>query len=142
MFAANCFMLLVMTLAVGLIAKVMSMPRAFLIPVILTFCVVGSYSLSNRMFDVWVMLAFGLIGCGMQKAKIPLAPFVIGFVLAPVAEENLAAGLMLSGGSYWPILTRPLSLLFVTISLALLIRPIYRHWRRDRRAPQQKDCNP
>ena len=86
------------------------------------------------MFDVWVMLAFGLIGFGMERAKIPLAPFVIGFVLAPVAEENLSAGLMLSGGSYLPIITRPLSLIFFLMSLILLFWPLVRSWRGNQRS--------
>ncbi|MEO1997300.1 MAG: hypothetical protein ABGZ17_18690, partial [Planctomycetaceae bacterium] len=77
-------------------------------------------ALSNRMFDVWVMLGFGVLGVGLQSLKIPLAPFVIGFVLAPIAEENLVAGLMQSGGNYLPLVTRPLSLIFLLISAALL----------------------
>lgn len=130
---ANCFMLAFMFAAVALLAKIMYVPRAFLVPVILVFCVVGSYALSNRMFDVWVMLAFGLIGFGMEKTRIPLAPFVIGFVLAPVAEENLSAGLMISGGSYWPIVSRPLSLVFFLTSLVLLAWPFLRRKRMEGR---------
>ena len=58
----------------------------------------------------------------MEKARLPLAAFVIGFVLAPVAEENLCAGLMASGGSYMPLFTRPLSLLMLVTAAALLLR--------------------
>jgi putative tricarboxylic transport membrane protein len=57
----------------------------------------------------------------MEKAKLPLAAFVIGFVLAPVAEENLCAGLMASGGSYLPLLTRPISLCFLITAVVLLL---------------------
>ncbi len=103
--------------------------RALLIPVILACCVLGSFAVNNRMFDVWVMLAFGLIGFGMERLKIPLAPFVIGFILTPVAEEKLTAALMSSGGSYAPLLTRPVSLVFILISLALLAWPLVRRWR-------------
>ena len=75
------------------------------------------------MFDVWVMLIFGLVGFGMEKLRIPLAPFVIGFVLGPVAEKNLCAGLMASGGSYLPLVTRPMSAVFLVISFILLVVP-------------------
>ena len=102
-FIANFAMAVIMMVSVGWLAKLADLPRALLIPVILVFCVVGAYALSNRLFDVWVMLGFGLIGYGMERSKIPLAPFVIGFVLGPIAEENLCAGLMSSGGSYLPI---------------------------------------
>ena len=76
------------------------------------------------MFDVWVMLAFGLVGFVLERGRIPLAPFVIGFVLAPIAEENLAAGLMASGGSLAPMFTRPVSLLFIIAAVGLLLGPI------------------
>lgn len=125
-FIANIVMFVFLVLAVRHIARLMEVPRALLIPVILTFCVVGSYALGNRMFDVWVMLAFGLVGFGMEKLRIPLAPFVIGFVLGPVAETNLCAGLMASGGSYLPLVTRPMSAVFLVVSAVLLVVPIMR----------------
>lgn len=120
---ANVAMFLVLVLAVRWIARLVEVPKEYLLPVVLTFCVVGSYSLGNRMFDVWVMLAFGLVGFAMERSKIPLAPFVIGFVLGPIAEKNLCEGLMASGGSYLPLLTRPMSLVFLVISGAMLAIP-------------------
>jgi putative tricarboxylic transport membrane protein len=123
---ANIYMFVFMLLAAGSISRLAVIRRPFLIPVVLTFCVIGSFALANRMFDVWVMLAFGLAGFGLERARIPLAPFVIGFVLAPIAEKNLLAGLMASGGSYGPMVTRPVSLLFLLISIALLVWPILR----------------
>ena len=123
---ANVFMLGFMLLSAGTISRLANLRRSFLIPVALTFCVVGSFALANRMFDVWVMLGFGLIGFGMERTKIPLAPFVIGFVLAPIAEKNLLSGLMASGGSYAPIFTRPVSSMFFLIAIALLTWPFVR----------------
>jgi putative tricarboxylic transport membrane protein len=73
------------------------------------------------MFDVWVRLGFGLVGVLMDRWKIPAAPFVIGFVLGPIAEEHLCAGLMESGGSYLPLITRPISLVFLLLAFALLL---------------------
>ncbi len=128
-FFANIAMFVIMIASLGLLAKLASVPRALLIPIVLVFCVVGSYSLSNRMFDVWVMLAFGGIGFGMERLKIPLAPFVIGFVLAPVAEKNLGKALMLHDGSYLPMFTRPLSLVFFSVAMVLLFRPLWQRWR-------------
>ncbi|MBL6766242.1 MAG: tripartite tricarboxylate transporter permease [Verrucomicrobiae bacterium] len=116
---ANLFMFVVMMLGARFIAKLSRVPKEILIPVILTFCVVGCYALGNRMFDVWVMLIFGLVGFGLDRLRVPLAPFVIGFVLAPMAEENLCAALMLSGGSWLPFFTRPISAVFLVIALAV-----------------------
>ena len=49
-------------------------------------CIVGAFGVNNRLFDVWVMLAFGLVGYFMEHARVPLAPFAIGLILAPLAE--------------------------------------------------------
>ena len=78
------------------------------------------------MFDVWVMIGFGLLGLVLERYKIPLAPFVLGFVLGPIAEENLSAGLMASNGSLWPMVTRPISAVFSLVSVLLLILPMLR----------------
>ena len=95
----------------------------------MVFCVVGSYALANRMFDVWVMLAFGGIGFVMEKASIPIAPFVIGFVLAPIGEEHLSAGLMQSGGSLTPLLTQPISLALCVVAVGLVVRTLWQRFR-------------
>ena len=127
MFLANIFMLVFMLVSLGWLSKLASIPRAYLLPTILTCCVIGSFALGNRMFDVWVMLGFGLLGFSLERMKIPLAPFVIGFVLAPIAEEHLCAGLMQTGGSYWPLITRPISMVFCLVAVLLLCFSIATH---------------
>ncbi|MBC9890155.1 MAG: hypothetical protein F7B06_09995 [Opitutae bacterium] len=129
MLVSNVLMFLVMLLAVRYIARLALLPRNMLMPVILVFCIIGSFALSTRMFDVWTMILFGLIGFGFEKMKIPLAPFIFGFILAPVAEENLQMGLMASDGSFLPMIQRPVSLIFVITSIALLTIPLYRRFR-------------
>jgi putative tricarboxylic transport membrane protein len=121
---ANFVMFAFMILAARFIAKLSLVPKGILIPIILTFCVIGSYALANRMFDVWVMISFGVVGFALTLAKVPLAPFVIGFVLAPMAEENLSAMLMLSAGSWTPLVTRPVSLVLLVISAGMLLTVI------------------
>jgi putative tricarboxylic transport membrane protein len=121
---ANLVMVVFMVAALGLLAKLMYAPRNLLIPIVLVFCVVGSFALNNRMFDVWVMLAMAGVGFIMERNKIPLAPFVIGFVLAPIAEESLGAGLQSSGGSYAPLVNSPFSLVFCGFAVVLALWPI------------------
>lgn len=123
---ATLFVFVLMSLTSRWIAKLVKIPRWLLIPVVMTFCVVGSFALANRMFDVWVMLAFGLIGFGLERWKIPLAPFVIGFVLAPIAEEHLSAGLMQTGGSMMPMFTGPISCSFCIAAVVVLLWTIRR----------------
>jgi putative tricarboxylic transport membrane protein len=67
-----------------------------------------------------------VLGFALESARIPLAPFIIGFVLGPIAENNLSLGLQASDGSYWPILTRPMSLIFILIAILMLLLPLIR----------------
>jgi len=120
--------------SVHVVARVMYVPRALLLPVILVFCIVGAFGLDNTMFDVWVMLGFGVLGYAMERAGFPLGPFVIGFVLAPLMEEKLRSGLMMTAGSIEPIYTRPLPLIFTLIAVALLLAPFVRGYLARRRA--------
>ncbi len=137
MLIANLAMFGMMLLSAKWISKLATIPRVYLLPVVVVFCVVGSYALNNRMFDVWVMLGFGVVGFMMERSRIPLAPFVIGFVLAPIAEEKLGAGLQATGGSYAPLVTRPVALIFLLISLVLVVWPIVKTWRNSGRREKE-----
>jgi putative tricarboxylic transport membrane protein len=130
---ANLAMFVLMLAGIGAASRLVKVRRAYLVPAILVFCFIGAYATSNRMFDVWVMLAFGVIGFGMERMRLPLAPFVIGYVLAPIAEHNLSAALMLSAGDYSPLVTRPISLVFLLVSAALLFWPLAQRWRQRAR---------
>lgn len=127
LFVANLFMFGFMLITARWLARLSNLPRGVLFPVILTLCVVGSYALANRMFDVWVMLAMGVLGFSMERVRLPLAPFVIGFVLAPIGESHITEGLMQTGGSWLPLFTRPVALLFLVCSFATLVFSVHRH---------------
>jgi len=125
---ANVMMYLVMLGCARWIAKLSTIPKKILFPLVALSCVWGTLALTGRWFDVGVMLAFGVVGWRMEKANLPLAPFVIGFVLAPVAEKSLCSGLMASGGSYTPLFVRPddeipipISLFFIIMAIVLLL---------------------
>ncbi len=124
LFIANVVMAVVMLFSMKFLARVANVPRAYLLPVILAFCVIGSFALANELFDVWVMLGFGLLGLFLESRKIPLAPFIIGFVLGRIAEKYLTQGLQSSDGSFWPIITRPMSLTFIVIAIVMLFLPL------------------
>ncbi|MBK1879751.1 tripartite tricarboxylate transporter permease [Pelagicoccus mobilis] len=120
---ANVFMFVFMLIISPSLTRLASIPRYLLTSGIMVFCIIGSYSLANRMFDVFVMLAFGILGLGMRKLGLGLAPFVIGFVLGPIAEENLGAGLMATNGSWAPLITRPVSLVLILLAISLVVWP-------------------
>ncbi len=115
------------------VAKLTLVPRARLLPIILLFCLLGSYAVTNSMYDVWVMLGFGVIGFCMERCKVPLGPFVIGLVLAPIAEPGLRSGLMITGGDILPLFTRPISGLFMAICIGMVIWQTRAEFKRRRK---------
>ncbi len=133
-FVGNIIMFGLMLVAVRHVAKVLYVPRSYLLTTILVFCVVGIFAVANSFFDVWIMLALGVLGFVMERAKMPLGPFVIGFVLAPIAEEQLRSGLMSTGGSIEPLFTRPFAAAFLAISIASLFWPMINSWLKKRAA--------
>jgi putative tricarboxylic transport membrane protein len=120
-FLAHFAMFFVMTAGMKYVIKLMTVPMWFLFPVILVFCVIGAFGDNNRVFDVWVMLAFGLVGLAMERTGFPLGPFVIGFVLGPITEKSLRAGLTLSDGSYLDIFMHPVSAVCFVLSAVLFV---------------------
>ena len=117
---ANVAMLVMMLLSVRWISRLSKVKPHILIPVVATFCVLGSYSLANRFFDVWVMVGFGVLSRLLERWRIPLAPFVIGFVLMPLGEESMVSALMSSGGEWGPLFTRSVSVSFLIFAMLLL----------------------
>lgn len=137
---ANILMLIMMWGAVRYIAQIVRLPRSGLMAVILVFCVTGSYAVNSSFADVWVMVAFGVIGLGLEYCRVPLGPFVIGFVLSPIAEEQLRASLMMSDGNIVEVLDRPYALLFFALAIMTVAWPavIARISKRETAAQETK----
>jgi putative tricarboxylic transport membrane protein len=105
-----------------LLVKVLVVPREKLMPVIFVLCVVGSFAITQRMFDVYVMLIFGIVGFILREMKYPMAPLVLGIILGDLLDINLRRGLHLTDGDPTPFFTRPISMvLFTIIALTILM---------------------
>jgi putative tricarboxylic transport membrane protein len=106
---------------------ILLVPRERLMPVVFVLCVVGSYAITSRVFDIYVMLFFGLVGFILRELKFPMAPMILGLVLGELLEKNFTRGLVLSGGSLGPFFTRPVCavLAAVTIFSILLSIPAF-----------------
>mgnify|MGYP000368171845 CR=1 FL=1 len=120
----NIIMIAAMVMIIPRAARLAQLPKAGLVPVIFLFCVLGTFALHNNPADIWVMAVFALVGFGMERTGYPLAPFVIGLILSPIAEEALRSSLMASAGSYAPFFTRPISLACLLIAFTILIWPL------------------
>ena len=118
---ANIMMLIVEYLGMRVFIRILSVPTNLLLPIVMIFCTVGAYANNNRVFDVVVMMLFGLLGYGMKKMKLPQAPIILAFILCPTVETNLRRGLMKSQGSFLPFLTSPISCIFLLIAVGTLI---------------------
>ncbi|MBA1272236.1 tripartite tricarboxylate transporter permease [Stutzerimonas azotifigens] len=115
---ASVMMLVLEFYGLRIFIKLLAVPKHILLPIILVLCVVGAFGLSSRLFDVWSIMLFGLIGYGFVKGGMPAAPFIIGFILGPMAETNLRRGLMLSDGNFSGFITNPISCAFLILAAA------------------------
>ena len=108
---------------------VLKVPREILMPLVFTLCVIGPYALTQRTFEIWVMVGFGLVGFLLRQMKYPMAPLVLGIILGALLDKSLRRGLTLSDGDLTPFFTRPVSATFVIIialSIALGIPAVRR----------------
>ncbi len=109
-----------MTLAKQVV-KVLRIPAPIFMPIVGVLCIIGSYSLGINIWNLYLMLPVGIISYFLAEMGYPIAPLVIGVILGPMADENLRRALMVSQGSFLPMLTRPVSLALVLIILWMIL---------------------
>jgi putative tricarboxylic transport membrane protein len=118
-------MLLVLNLPlIGMWVQVLKVPYKILFPLILLFCLIGVYSVGNTVFDIYIMILFGIVGYLMKKFDYEGAPLVLAFVLGPLMENNLRKSLIMSQGDFSIFFSRPLAAVFIIVALFLLISPL------------------
>jgi len=120
-FIGNVIMLLAMLVLTRHIAKIAMIPKEYLLPPLVIMCVVGTFAISNTWSTVFVMLLFSFVGFGLERSGYALAPFVIGFILAPIAEENLRSATMFTDGAIMPLLLTPVPIAVVIISTIMFL---------------------
>ncbi len=115
-------MLLVLNLPlIPVWVQILKIPWGILFAFILAIMVIGAYSANNSVFDVWVMIIFGLVGYVGKKLDFPLAPGILTFILTPMLEKSLFRSLMMSQGDITILVTRPISLTFLVLAALILI---------------------
>ena len=106
-----------------LLVQVLRVPTTIIVPIIFVLCVIGTFALAGRLFDVWTMLLFGVLGFVLRQFRFPVAPLVLGIVLGDLLEKSFRRGLVLSDGDLTPFFTRPISAtLFGAIAIVILLR--------------------
>jgi putative tricarboxylic transport membrane protein len=120
MWVGNVMLLVLNLPLIGLWVKMISVPYHYLYPAILVFCAIGTFSLSNNTFDVYLMAVFGFLGYLFHKFGCEPAPMMLGFILGPMMEEFLRRALLLSKGDPMILVTRPISGVMLGVALVLL----------------------
>jgi len=124
MFVGN-FMLLILNLPlIGLWVRMLKVPYNVLFPIIILFCLLGTYTYNYAVADIMIMLIFGGVGYLMKKYEYEGAPLILAFVLGPMMEDALRQSLIISHGSFSIFLQRPISLICLTISFLFLFVPL------------------
>lgn len=133
-------MLIVLNLPmINIWVKLLKIPYRWLFPAIIAFCVIGTFSINNNVFDIWVSVAFGFLGYIFIKLGCEAAPFILGFILGPMMEENLRRALLLSRGDPSVFFSRPISCGLLIAALLLLIAVVAPSVRKKRAVAFQDD---
>jgi len=121
MYLGNCMLIILNLPLIPLWVTLLRVPYSVLGPLILGFCVLGCYSISSSLFDVGLMIIFGIAGYLMKKVDIPLAPAILTLILGPLMEKGLRQSLELSGGNFSILITRPISAVLLIIAMLIIV---------------------
>lgn len=123
MYIGNIMLLVLNLPLIPMWVQVLKIPYSYLFSFILLFVCIGAYSLNNNVMDVFISIAFGIIGYFLKKFGYEAAPFVLAFVLGPLLETALKRSLILSDGSFMIFVKRPLSAFFLLVMVVVMILP-------------------
>lgn len=129
----NLILLLLNLPLIGLWVRIVTIPYRFLFPVVIVLVCIGVYSISNSVFDIWLVLLFGTVGYFMSLLRCEPAPLLLGLVLGPLMEEHLRRALLIGRGDPMVFLNRPISAGFLALAAVLLLWMLLDTWRRARR---------
>ena len=136
-FLANIIMLPLGWVAIKSAGTILAVPERVLMPIILMFCIVGSFAINNSIFGVILMLIFGVLGFLMDENDIPIAPAILGLVLGPMLEQNFITSMIKGDGSFLAFFERPIAAGLGVFTIAIWCLPLIAMMiaRRKRTAP-------
>jgi putative tricarboxylic transport membrane protein len=138
MYIGNVMLLVLNLPLVGLFAQILKTPPAMLYSGVIAFSVLGAYALNFNVFDMLLLLGFGLVGYLMQRYGFPMAPAVLALVLGILAEQHLRRALSVSNGDLMTFVERPISLALVIFILLVLVLPPVLRFMRARQAGRHR----
>jgi len=136
MYIGNLILLFINIFMIPAFVMILRLPYTILMGFIVVFASVGAFSVNNNLFDVWMMLGFGVLGYIMKKLDYPIVPLVLAMVLGRLAEDSLRRALTISGGSLSIFFTRPISALFLGAAILAYLTPVIRWALKGLRRPK------
>ena len=131
---ANLCMLVVGCLGVRFFAKIVSIEKKMLYPIILVISLLGAFSINKNAFDVGVCVAFGIIGWLMNKYEFPLSPILLALILGPMCEKNFVRYMNIQRGNFFAITTSPIAMVFATVAILVIVYSVYNQSKINKRA--------
>ncbi|MGA7279768.1 MAG: tripartite tricarboxylate transporter permease [Desulfocapsaceae bacterium] len=120
-FLATCAMFILGLSMVRYVVKVLQVPRTKLMPIIFTLCVIGSFAIQSRIFDVRVMVFFGILGFLMNEMEYPVAPMILGLILGTMLDTNFRRALVIAEGEILPFVSRPICMVLISFIVLTLV---------------------
>ena len=130
---ANIIMIPLGILCIKASRRILKVPRNILMPVILLFCVVGTFAINNSLFEIGVMLVAGLIAYLLEENHFPIAPAILGVVLGGMLEENFITSMIKSDGNLMAFVSRPIAATLAVVTLLVWTTPLLLAWLRRQR---------
>jgi putative tricarboxylic transport membrane protein len=125
MYVGNAMLLLLNLPLIGMWVKILKIPYAYLFSSILLFCLIGSYTINYSFTDMYVMMAFGVVGYLMNKFRYEPVPLILALVLGPMMENAFRRSMILSDGSFLVFFKRPISGVLLSLALLMLLSPLF-----------------
>ncbi|NWF92739.1 MAG: tripartite tricarboxylate transporter permease [Syntrophaceae bacterium] len=126
MYIGNFILLILNLPLVPLFANILRIPKRILLPLVILFCITGQYTVNNSVFDIWMMLIFGVMGFLMRKWAYEGAPLLLALVLGPKLEVAFRQSLMISHGNFGIFVDRPVSMAFLLATVIFLLLPVFK----------------
>ena len=123
MLVANVMFLFMGLYAAKFFARISLIPTTLLWPIVFALCVIGAYSLNSSLLDIWIVMAFGVLGFFARRHGFAAAPIAVGLILGEMVETNLQNSLKMFDGEWWLIFTQPLAVVFLVLAFLGLCGP-------------------
>jgi putative tricarboxylic transport membrane protein len=120
---AHVMMILIEYFGIRVFIKLLAVKRWILLPIVSILCVVGAFTVNNRLFDVWCIIGFGIFGFVLNKLDLPLATVILGLILGPIVEENFSRGMQRTQGDFLNFFSSPIASFFFILTAAIILIP-------------------